>query len=808
MATHTIRIVVATTGATGTVRQLNQVSSSANRLNTSLGFLRTALAVGFAAGAVREFAQLSDSFTKLQTRTRVFAKSNAEAATAQRALLDISTRSRSSIEATSELYQRLSQSLGRVGASQGEVLSITETLTKAIAIGGATTAEAEGGLRQLSQAFAANRLSGQELNSVLEQLPVVAQLIADELGVAVGDLRRVSREGVITADVMRRAFSRGGTGIEEAFNKVKVTFGQAFEVIKTVAIETAGVLGEAFGVSDLPKQIAELALSFQTLLRDKDKIRAFAEEVKAALFGIATAVGVLAAALLALNFNPVVLAVTALVAAIAYLSAEMFKLRNVIFEIPGFEGVFTLNDIVIQSWEWLVELASDALTTIKAILDLDLDQLTGAGIGQRINNMIYGSSGNTSAQAALQGPARDLVTGDVLLNEFGGAGVQNLPAQTPAQARTSRILERERQRQEALAQSRMFDVSDTLGSATVTSSLDKVADPAADKAREDARKAFDRLTSDFSEGTKLGLEYAKNLKTVEEALKTGAVNADEAADATAELTKRFTEQARELDKSGELLNAYRDSLESLEQTYDPEIAALDEIADRQNTLNELRREATRIGDQEGLRRIQRIEDLAKERDALEEARRIDPNSTGLGALNEGFKASLSELGDAIGSEGEIIKEGFSNIFSDVGDAFRQFTETGKLNIRDLASTILSEISGAIAKMLVLQALQATSSTFGGSGGFLGAIGGIAGTIAGGAKAQGGDVMAGRSYIVGENGPERFTAPTDGAIVPGAGGNISISMNITTKDADSFRASKGQIESEMAGALARARQRNG
>jgi hypothetical protein len=79
------------------------------------------------------------------------------------------------------------------------------------------------------------------------------------------------------------------------------------------------------------------------------------------------------------------------------------------------------------------------------------------------------------------------------------------------------------------------------------------------------------------------------------------------------------------------------------------------------------------------------------------------------------------------------------------------------------------------------------SLFGGGGVNLGSVTGADMDIAfAGAMAGGGDVMANRSYWVGEHGPERFVPRTAGAIVPagaGGGGNIAV-INQTSGRVDS------------------------
>jgi hypothetical protein len=74
---------------------------------------------------------------------------------------------------------------------------------------------------------------------------------------------------------------------------------------------------------------------------------------------------------------------------------------------------------------------------------------------------------------------------------------------------------------------------------------------------------------------------------------------------------------------------------------------------------------------------------------------------------------------------------------------------------------------------------------GGSGGLFG------GTIIPGFLAKGGPAMAGKPYIVGEQGPELFVPRSSGTVVPnggfGGGGSQYVTYNISAVDAMSFKA---------------------
>lgn len=95
----------------------------------------------------------------------------------------------------------------------------------------------------------------------------------------------------------------------------------------------------------------------------------------------------------------------------------------------------------------------------------------------------------------------------------------------------------------------------------------------------------------------------------------------------------------------------------------------------------------------------------------------------------------------------------------------------------------------------------------GFGNILSSIGGFFGF--GGARANGGPVMAGMGYLVGERGPELFLPRQSGGIVPnGALGGMNVTVNVQARDVNSFRGSESQIAASVAGSLARAQRRNG
>ena len=123
-----------------------------------------------------------------------------------------------------------------IGLQQLEVLFVG--ISNAARLSGAGTAEASAALLQLKQGLASGRLQGDELRSVLEQLPAFAQAIAKELNVNVGALRQLGSDGKITNEIVFNAAKKlaaaaapGRTQVEQlgiAFTNLKETAAASF----------------------------------------------------------------------------------------------------------------------------------------------------------------------------------------------------------------------------------------------------------------------------------------------------------------------------------------------------------------------------------------------------------------------------------------------------------------------------------------------------------------------------------------------------------------------------------------------------
>ena len=97
-----------------------------------------------------------------------------------------------------QIYARLRP----IGIELDQIVTVFDGFNTAAKLGGATATEASAAFLQLSQGLGTGILRGEELNAVFEQTPLVVVAIAKQMGVAVGEIRNLAKEGKVTADIV------------------------------------------------------------------------------------------------------------------------------------------------------------------------------------------------------------------------------------------------------------------------------------------------------------------------------------------------------------------------------------------------------------------------------------------------------------------------------------------------------------------------------------------------------------------------------------------------------------------------------
>ncbi len=225
---------------------------------------------GYMAGLVTVSATINkmDAYTNLQNRLKIVTNSQQELNQAMGDTFGIAQTTRQEWETVTQVYQRFSDNAKTLGINMEQTAKLTETVSKAVAISGASTQAAEAALTQFGQALASGVLRGEELNSVMEQTPALAKAIAQGMGVTIGQLRSMAAEGKITNDVIVKALEATATSVDDLFQRTDATIGQSLSLLSNELTKFIGEAGQSSGAANLLAGSIKLLSENLSLLAD------------------------------------------------------------------------------------------------------------------------------------------------------------------------------------------------------------------------------------------------------------------------------------------------------------------------------------------------------------------------------------------------------------------------------------------------------------------------------------------------------------------------------------------------------------
>lgn len=267
--------------ARSTQRSMGQVARHAESASASVaGSFKTIAGAAAAFFSAQQVVEYSQTWVGVQNRIKQVSETFDEFSKQSSAVFSIAQSSQSSLEATAELYQRIAASSGQLGATQEKVAQVTQNISKAMSASGVSAESAQAALVQLGQAFASGVLRGEELNSVLEQAPGLAQAIADGLGVARESLRSMGEAGKLTSKEVFSAILSQTRSIDDAFARSQTTVSGAFQVMENSAAKFFGTLDETLGIT---KSFVQTALSVSAAW-DASGVESFTQVLKTGLY--------------------------------------------------------------------------------------------------------------------------------------------------------------------------------------------------------------------------------------------------------------------------------------------------------------------------------------------------------------------------------------------------------------------------------------------------------------------------------------------------------------------------------------------
>ncbi|MDC5083726.1 tape measure protein [Acinetobacter baumannii] len=223
---------------------------------------------GYMAGLVTVGAAISkmDAYTGLQNRLKLVTNNQAELNKATEDTFRIAQKTYSAWDSVLQVYQRFSDNAKTLNLTMDDTARLTETVSKAVAISGASAEAADAALVQFGQALASGTLRGEELNSVMEQTPALAKAIAQGMGITVGELRSVAAEGKITSQEIVKALKNVQNDVDALFAKTDITIGQSLTLLNNEITKFVGEAGQGSGAAQaLSDSIQVLAENLESI---------------------------------------------------------------------------------------------------------------------------------------------------------------------------------------------------------------------------------------------------------------------------------------------------------------------------------------------------------------------------------------------------------------------------------------------------------------------------------------------------------------------------------------------------------------
>ena len=205
-----------------------EIPSIMNAAKSGAAFGAAAIGIEAAGRAMKDMAvsavQTTDQLTQIRARINLINDGSQSTAEIMDKIYSAANRSRGSYLDMADSVAKLNMLAKDAFSSNDEAIYFVEQLNKQFKISGASVEETTSAMYQLTQAMAAGKLQGDEFHSIMENAPMLAQSIASEMGLTVGQLKEMSSQGLITADIIKEALFNSAEETNSKFAEIPMTF--------------------------------------------------------------------------------------------------------------------------------------------------------------------------------------------------------------------------------------------------------------------------------------------------------------------------------------------------------------------------------------------------------------------------------------------------------------------------------------------------------------------------------------------------------------------------------------------------------
>lgn len=228
---------------------VSKAASKFDELQTSISRVAGAIAASIVVEWGKAFLVAADNMSQLNARIERLTGSASVASQTMQSLMNISSTTGGSLQDTAKLWETLSTALRSTGATNGQILQLTDTLQKIGRIGGTSAEEMANALRQFGQSISSGVVRAEEFNSILEQMPELARQMAAGLGIGIGELRQLMLDGKLSAQDALNAIQKQTSIVNAEFAKLPRTLSQANAALTNSFLSMVDSINQTTGAS-------------------------------------------------------------------------------------------------------------------------------------------------------------------------------------------------------------------------------------------------------------------------------------------------------------------------------------------------------------------------------------------------------------------------------------------------------------------------------------------------------------------------------------------------------------------------------
>lgn len=231
-----------------TDRASRRMSSGFDHAGGAALRLRNIVTAVSSAMATRQIIAYSDAWGRAQNQLRQVTSGATELRDINQQLMDVSNRSAVAFENTASFYARVAQATRNLNIEQAQLIEFVDLTSQSLRANGTSAAGASALILQLSQAFNAGIIQGEEFNTIIDQAPLLLEALQRETGKGIRELKKMGSEGSLSIDMLIRSVRNYSDEINRRAAASTNTFADNLTVARNNMIEFVGSSDSAQGV--------------------------------------------------------------------------------------------------------------------------------------------------------------------------------------------------------------------------------------------------------------------------------------------------------------------------------------------------------------------------------------------------------------------------------------------------------------------------------------------------------------------------------------------------------------------------------